>query len=90
MVTGPSVQVADKFGDYGSVAAAFCTRAEGALVVDCFALSLWQASDRSPTDHVKVRILQDMVYGIPSYWALEPECEILMFMWSFETTSEPT
>ena len=24
-----------------------------------------------------------MAAGTPSYWALELECEILMFMWSF-------
>ena len=26
-----------------------------------------------------------MISGFPSDWALEPECEILMFMWSLVT-----
>ncbi|CAE7301384.1 unnamed protein product [Symbiodinium natans] len=34
-----TAQVADKFGDYGLVGAAFCTRATGSLILDCFALS---------------------------------------------------
>ena len=34
-------------------------------------------------DHINIRILPTMISGIPLYWALEPECEILMFMWSF-------
>ncbi|CAE7948096.1 unnamed protein product, partial [Symbiodinium sp. KB8] len=34
-----TAQVADKFGDYGLVAAAFCTRGDGVLILDCLALS---------------------------------------------------
>eukprot|EP00439_Symbiodinium_sp_Y106_P010292 s3434_g1.t1 len=34
-----TAQVADKFGDYGLVAAAFCTRGDGILTLDCLALS---------------------------------------------------
>ena len=34
--------------------------------------------------YIKIRILQTMIFLVaPFYWALEPECEILMFMWSF-------
>ena len=33
-----------------------------------------------------MRILQTMVSGIPpTYWALEPECEILLFTWPFRS-----
>ena len=35
-----------------------------------------------PKDDVDRRILQAMVYGNPLSWALEPECMILMLMWS--------
>ena len=40
---------------------------------------------RPRADHINIVILQTMVSGIPLYWALESECEILMFMsmWSF-------
>eukprot|EP00930_Biecheleria_cincta_P008159 TRINITY_DN109543_c0_g1_i1.p1 TRINITY_DN109543_c0_g1~~TRINITY_DN109543_c0_g1_i1.p1 ORF type:complete len:419 (+),score=82.63 TRINITY_DN109543_c0_g1_i1:618-1874(+) len=34
-----ATQVVDKFGDYGLVAAAFCTRAQDMLVIDCLAMS---------------------------------------------------
>ena len=34
-------------------------------------------------DHINIRIIHAMISGIPLYWALEPECQILMFMWSF-------
>ena len=37
----------------------------------------------APKDHVNIRILQSAIFGIPLYWALEPEGEILVFMWSF-------
>ncbi|CAE7755235.1 unnamed protein product, partial [Symbiodinium pilosum] len=33
-----TAQVEDKYGDYGLVAAAFCSRAEGFVCLDCFAL----------------------------------------------------
>ena len=41
-----------------------------------------RALNRSPKDHINMRILQAMVSGIPLYGALKPECEILMFTWS--------
>ena len=35
-----------------------------------------------PKDHVSIRILQTMFFGIPPVsWALEPKCRILRFMW---------
>ena len=41
----------------------------------------------SPRDHVNTRLLQTMTPGIRLYRALEPECRILMFMWSFRPLS---
>ena len=38
---------------------------------------------RAPKDHINIKILPTMVSGIPLYWALEPECKILVFMRSF-------
>ena len=42
-----------------------------------------------PKRHINIRILQNMVSGLLSSlnWALEPEREILMFMWSFRPLS---
>ena len=34
------------------------------------------------TYHIDIRILSSMMSGIPLYWALEPESEILILMWS--------
>ena len=43
-------------------------------------MSSWRMA---PTHHINInrRILQNMISGIPLYWTLEPECEILMFLW---------
>ena len=41
-------------------------------------------SNADPKDHINIRILQNMISGIPLHCALEPECEIFMFMWSAE------
>ena len=38
---------------------------------------------RAPKDHINRGILQDLFLVSPFYWALESECEILMFMWYF-------
>ena len=41
---------------------------------------------RAKKDHINVKILQLSISGIPRtflHWALEPECQILMRMWSF-------
>ena len=38
--------------------------------------------NRAPKDHIDIRILQTMIFGISLTLALEPECQILMFMWS--------
>ena len=38
---------------------------------------------RAPKDHINTRILPTMIYGIPFTLALESECEILLFRWSF-------
>ena len=35
------------------------------------------------TWYVSTRTLQNMISGIPLYWAWQPECEILLFTWSF-------
>ena len=37
---------------------------------------------RAPKDHTNIRISQPMISGIPFSWALEPECELLISMWS--------
>ena len=37
-------------------------------------------NSRAPKDHINIKIAQKMISGIPL--VLEPECEILMFMWS--------
>ena len=36
----------------------------------------------NPQDHIQIRIPQNMMSGIPLVLGLEPECGILMFMWS--------
>ena len=38
-------------------------------------------------DDKNMRILQKIISSIPLYGALEPECEILVFMWSFGSYS---
>ena len=38
---------------------------------------------RGPKDHINIRILPNIISGIPFYWALGPKCEILMFMRSY-------
>ena len=38
---------------------------------------------RAPKDHINIRILQHMISVSPIYCALEPGCQILVFMWSF-------
>ena len=44
-------------------------------------LSLSLPQSWAPKDHLNIRILQSMVTGSPLYWALESECEVLVFMW---------
>ena len=44
----------------------------------CSVFFLW-----GPKIHINTGIIQTMILVSPSCWALEPECEILMFMWSF-------
>ena len=44
---------------------------------------LMGAGNRGPKEDINIRILPNSISGIPFYWALEPECEILMSMWSF-------
>ena len=40
--------------------------------------------NRGPTDHINTRILETKASGLLLiHWALEPERQILMFMWSF-------
>ena len=33
--------------------------------------------------HIDIRILENIISRIPLVFGLKPECEILMFMWSF-------
>ena len=40
-------------------------------------------ANSGPKDHINIRILKTMVSGTPLYWDLEPECQILTFMWTF-------
>ena len=44
---------------------------------------------RGPKDHINVRILQAMVSGIPSYWALELGFRILVFIWPVGPLGKP-
>ena len=39
---------------------------------------LQKAISRAPKYRINIRILKNIISGIPSYWALELECEILM------------
>ena len=38
---------------------------------------------RAPSDDIDIRILQNMISGLTFYQALEPDCAILVFLWSF-------
>ena len=38
---------------------------------------------RAPKDHINIRIHQTWFLVSPLFWSLEPECKILMFLWSF-------
>ena len=51
--------------------------------VDIDVLSLSLSLSLSHKDRINIRILQNSILVTPIYWALEPECKILMFMWSF-------
>ena len=42
----------------------------------------------APKDRLNMRILQDMISGIPSYFVSKPEREILVFVWSFGPLSQ--
>ena len=44
---------------------------------------------RAPRDHKNIRMLQTMISGVASYWALEPECQSLMFVWSCGPLDSP-
>ena len=44
---------------------------------------------RAPKDHINTRILQTTISGILLYRAIEPECEISMFMWPCVGTLSP-
>ena len=47
-------------------------------------LRCWaHASTRGPKDHINIRIPQTIISGIPFYWTLGPERQILVFMRSF-------
>ena len=54
-----------------------------AKVSDAMQIYLQQrAESRIPTDHINIRMLQTVISNIPLYLDLEPECEVLVFMWS--------
>ena len=40
---------------------------------------VWDPNSKDPTNYGFWQLLVSILY-----WALEPECEILVFMWSFE------
>ena len=55
-------------------------RSSGAALVGCFH-KLGVLVVRAQNDHINIRILPTMMPGIRFYWALEPECEILIYVY---------